>query len=129
MGVMLITHDLAVVAKTCSRIIVMYLGRIIEEGSVREIFEHPMHPYTRGLIRSIPQLEGEIPYHLYMIPGTVPLLHQIGEGCRFADRCPFCTEACRRENPALREAGGSRKVCCMNTDAVNADLSLTEGVF
>lgn len=112
MGVILITHDLAVVAETCSRVVVMYLGQIVEEGSVTEIFEHPGHPYTQGLIQSIPQMEGDIPNRLYMIPGMVPLLHQIPRGCRFAPRCPFAWELCCARMPKLTDIGGTQRVCC-----------------
>lgn len=104
MGVILITHDLSVVAETCSRVAVMYLGQIVEEADVYSIFDSPKHPYTRGLIQSIPRMSGERANRLYMIPGTVPLLSQIPSGCRFAPRCPYAEERCRREMPKLREA-------------------------
>ena len=77
MGVMLITHDLAVVAETCQRLIVMYLGQIVEEGSVEDIFDRPIHPYTRGLMASVPRLDTGRSERLYQIKGTVPLLSQI----------------------------------------------------
>lgn len=103
MGVILITHDLSVVAETCNRVAVMYLGQIVEEADVYEIFDHPMHPYTRGLIRSIPRMSGERAERLYMIPGTVPLLNQIPSGCRFAPRCPYAADVCRNRNPELAD--------------------------
>ena len=112
MGVILITHDLAVVAETCSRVVVMYLGQIVEEADVEHIFDRPMHPYTRGLIQSIPQLEGVRQKRLYMIKGMVPLLSQIPEGCRFAPRCEFATEECRKIMPELVDVGDGQKVRC-----------------
>ena len=112
MGVILITHDLAVVAETCSRVAVMYLGQIVEEADVEHIFDNPLHPYTRGLIQSIPQLEGVRQKRLYMIKGMVPLLSQIPEGCRFAPRCEFATDECRKCMPKLTEVGEGHRVRC-----------------
>lgn len=112
MGVMLITHDLAVVAETCSRVIVMYLGQIVEEGLVEDIFDHPSHPYTKGLMASIPKLDSEKGERLHQIKGTVPLLNQIPSGCRFAPRCPYAGERCRQEMPGLSSIGKTQKVRC-----------------
>ena len=112
MGVMLITHDLAVVAETCQRVAVMYLGQIVEEADVEHLFDRPLHPYTRGLIKSIPQLEGEKQRRLHVIKGTVPLLSQIPEGCHFAPRCEYATEECRKRMPELRDMGDGQKVRC-----------------
>lgn len=112
MGVMLITHDLAVVAQTCSRVIVMYLGQIVEEADVLTLFDHPCHPYTEGLMRSIPRMEGDRMKPLYMIPGTVPLLSQIPTGCRFAPRCAYATERCRQETPQLTPVSDKQSVRC-----------------
>ncbi len=115
MGVMLITHDLAVVAETCSRVIVMYLGQVVEEADVNDIFDKPLHPYTSGLMKSIPQLDGDRAERLYMIEGMVPLLNQIPNGCRFAPRCPHATERCRKEMPELLPLEGTHKVRCFLT--------------
>ena len=112
MGVMLITHDLAVVAQTCSRVIVMYLGQIVEEADVLTLFDHPCHPYTEGLMRSIPRMEGDRTKPLYMIPGTVPLLSQIPTGCRFAPRCAYATERCHQETPQLTPVSDKQSVRC-----------------
>lgn len=112
MSVMLITHDLAVVAETCSRVIVMYLGQIVEEALVKDIFENPAHPYTRGMMNSIPRLEEENRERLYVIKGTVPLLSQIPKGCRFAPRCPNATQKCREQMPGLVPFGEDHNVRC-----------------
>lgn len=129
MGVILITHDLAVVAETCSRVAVMYLGQIVEEADVEHIFDNPLHPYTRGLIQSIPQLEGVRQKRLYMIKGMVPLLSQIPAGCRFAPRCEFATDECRKCMPKLTEVGEGHRVRChkvAKTDGHPSDSSAEE---
>ncbi len=112
MGVMLITHDLGVVAETCSRVIVMYLGQIVEEGLVTDIFDHPQHPYTKGLMASVPRLDSRSGERLHQIKGTVPLLNQIPEGCRFAPRCPYATEACRRSMPDFISTSSTQRARC-----------------
>ena len=118
MGVMLITHDLAVVAQTCSRVVVMYLGQIVEEADVQTLFAEPLHPYTHGLMASIPRLTGQRSDRLYMIPGVVPLLNQIPTGCRFAPRCPYADERCRQQMPDLTACGAEgHKVRCWNPEA------------
>lgn len=113
-GIMLITHDLGVVAQTCERVIIMYLGQIVEEGFVNDIFDHPMHPYTQGLLQSIPTLETKKEEPLFMIKGTVPALTNLKEGCRFQDRCPYVTEECRKTAPELKELNSSQKVRCFH---------------
>jgi oligopeptide/dipeptide ABC transporter ATP-binding protein len=112
MGVILITHDLSVVAETCSRVVVMYLGQIVEEAEINQIFDHPSHPYTLGLMKSIPKVSGKRDERLYMIKGMVPLLSQIPNGCRFAPRCPYATEQCTREMPELVPVNEKQKVRC-----------------
>lgn len=97
---MLITHDLGVVAETCERVIVMYGGQIVEEGPVKEIFESPQHPYTRGLIQSVPDMRYK-KERLYSIPGNVPKPGSIKKGCRFAARCEYAFERCLNENPQI----------------------------
>ena len=113
MAVILITHDLSVVAETCSRVAVMYLGQIVEEAEVCDLFEHPRHPYTRGLLKSIPTVSGGKREDLYMIEGTVPLLSQIPRGCRFCPRCPYAVPACGENMPALIELSDRQKVRCL----------------
>lgn len=125
MAVMLITHDLAVVAETCDRVIVMYLGQIVEEGRVEDIFDHPMHPYTVGLMNSIPKLETTKATRLYQISGTVPLLSQIPSGCRFAPRCPYATERCLEEMPELRSVSKSQGVRCHYQNENSSELDQT----
>ena len=117
-SIILITHDLAVVSETCDRVIVMYLGQIVEEADAREIFSNPKHPYTKGLMQSIPQMTEQKPERLYAIRGTVPLLTQIGQGCRFADRCEYVCERCRKEMPQLQELENGHTVRCFLAQGV-----------
>nr|WP_303243861.1 ABC transporter ATP-binding protein [uncultured Cellulosilyticum sp.] len=110
MGVLLITHDLGVVAEVASRVVVMYCGRIVEEASVEELFDHPLHPYTEGLLASIPKVEEE-KERLYAIKGMVPNPMDLPQGCSFAQRCEKCMAKCKEEMPSLKEING-RKVRC-----------------
>ena len=108
-AVILITHDLGVVAETAQRVIVMYAGKKVEEAPVGELFARPLHPYTHGLMASIPRLElmrgggGETKRRLQEIPGIVPALTNLPPGCAFAPRCPFAIDRCRREFPPYEE--------------------------
>ncbi len=112
MAVMLITHDLGVVAETADRVVVMYCGRVVEQAGVDELFASPKHPYTKGLIESIPKLN-EDRERLYMIKGMVPDTTNLPKGCAFADRCESCMERCREKMPALINLpDGSRMVRC-----------------
>ena len=115
MAVLLITHDLSVVAETCSRVAVMYLGQIVEEGPVCDLFEHPRHPYTRGLLKSIPTVKGGEREDLYIIEGTVPLLSQIPQGCRFCPRCPCAVPACAENMPGLITLPSGQKTRCLRS--------------
>lgn len=99
-AILLITHDLGVVAEICQRVIVMYSGKVVEEGDVRTILKQPKHPYTQGLIRSLPKIH-EKDERLYSIPGQVPKPGSIKNGCRFAPRCEFVIEKCTEQNPEL----------------------------
>lgn len=101
MGIMLITHDLGVVANSCDRVVVMYLGQIVEEGTVDEIFKNPLHPYTQGLIKSVPTTKTDSSEELYTIKGVVPLLSEAGEGCRFYNRCEHASVKCKNCKPEL----------------------------
>ncbi len=99
-AIMLITHDLGVVAQICERVVVMYAGKIVEEGEVSSIFKNPKHPYTKGLLKSVPDIRNKNE-RLYSIPGNVPRPGSIKQGCRFAERCEFAFERCLSENPGL----------------------------
>ncbi len=114
MAVMLITHAMGVVAETAQRVVVMYAGKVVEEAPVGELFARPRHPYTQGLIRSIPRLDREgRKVRLEAIPGVVPSLLDPAPGCRFAPRCRFAMAACSRVTPDLREVGPGHKVACI----------------
>ena len=110
-AVLLITHDLGVVAQTCERVIVMYAGQIVEEAPVQEIFTNSKHPYTQGLIQSVPDMRYK-KSELYSIPGNVPKPGSITQGCRFAPRCPHAFDRCRSETPALYEAAENHIARC-----------------
>ena len=123
MSIILITHDLGVVAETCDRVIVMYAGQVFEEGPVGRLFAVPRHPYTRGLVNSIPRLgegsEGKRK-RLQEIRGVVPSLREEIPGCIFAPRCPHATDRCRAEYPPLEQKAGGHWVACWHSDAVVA---------
>jgi peptide/nickel transport system ATP-binding protein len=119
-AIMLITHDLGIVAETCQRVIVMYAGRKVEEADVFELFDRPMHPYTRGLMASIPRRRAGVrARRLSEIPGIVPSLRETIAGCAFAPRCGFATERCRREAPPLMSYG-AHLVACWEAERVLA---------
>ncbi|MBM3732098.1 MAG: ABC transporter ATP-binding protein [Acidimicrobiia bacterium] len=111
MAVLLITHDLGVVAETAHRVIVMYAGRKVEEGAVTDIFADPRHPYTRGLLEAAKREETEGAF-LREIPGTVPSPFEMPKGCSFAPRCPDAFDRCRMEMPELRDVAPGRPVAC-----------------
>jgi peptide/nickel transport system ATP-binding protein len=122
MAMLIITHDLGVVAKTARRVAVMYAGRKVEEASVADLLARPLHPYTQGLLASLPDPERELdredkPGRLKEIPGMVPSLHDLPVGCAFAPRCPLAYEACRSAPIELR-AIGARSVACIRAEAV-----------
>jgi peptide/nickel transport system ATP-binding protein len=116
-AVILITHDLGVVAETAERVIVMYAGRKVEEATVEELFARPLHPYTRGLLKSIPRLSSSIKKEaererLQEIPGIVPALSNLPVGCAFAPRCPSASDLCRREYPRYEEKRPGHSAAC-----------------
>jgi len=111
MGTFLITHDLSVVATFCDRVVIMYAGKIVEEAPVTELYDRPLHPYTRGLLGSIPPLEGGKD-RLDSIPGEVPDLINLPPGCNFSPRCQQAGERCWREEPPLEAPAPGRRVAC-----------------
>jgi len=112
MSILLITHDLAVVAETCDDVVVMYAGRVVERALTADLFAAPRHHYTAGLLRSVPN-DQQIADHarLVEIPGMVPSLAALPKGCKFVDRCPAAEDLCRREEPALVQLGKSLVRC------------------
>jgi peptide/nickel transport system ATP-binding protein len=115
MAVMLITHAMGVVAEVAQRVVVMYAGKVVEEAPVGELFAHPRHPYTQGLIRSIPRIDLDAAHkvRLEAIPGTVPKLIEPAEGCRFAARCKYARAECLHGTPPLREVAPGHRVACI----------------
>jgi len=111
-ALIMITHDLGVVAEMAQNMIVMYAGRVVEQGTVAMIFGQPMHPYTAGLMDSIPHLDGSKKQRLHTIEGVVPDLSALPMGCSFADRCEYAKEKCHFERPALSGFLDGRKVAC-----------------
>lgn len=121
MAVMFITHDLGVVARTCDRVVVMYLGQIVEEADVDTLFSNPAHPYTKGLIKSIPQVDGKRPEKLHVIEGTVPTLDDVPKGCRFAARCAFADTTCMQQSPDLATHADGHKVRCWHAKEIERE--------
>lgn len=119
MALVLVTHDLGVVAEMADRVAVMYAGRIVEEAPVRQLFASPQHPYTRGLMASIPRLDGPID-RLSVIEGNVPSPDQPLSGCRFAPRCAFADSLCHSEAPSLEEIAPGRKAACFRVSEIGA---------
>lgn len=112
-SIMLITHDMGVVAEMADDVMVMYAGKEMEYGDVKSIFKHPLHPYTRGLLKSIPRLDQDSSLRLFNIPGSVPDLSDMPKGCRFCTRCSEARDKCREQEPGLYESG-NQKVRCWN---------------
>lgn len=111
-ALVLITHDLGVVARYADRVNVMYAGRIVESGSARQIYNRPKHPYTVGLMKSVPQLDGDVNAALTPIEGQPPDLANLPDGCAFQPRCKFATEQCQLERPELTKSEEDHKVAC-----------------
>ncbi len=111
-AIMLITHDLGVVAEMADRVVVMYAGKIVEESATKDLFREPLHPYTRGLLDSIPRLDQPTAEKLHVIDGTVPNPLHLPKGCTFAPRCPHVMDVCRQKAPTLTEVSEGRKVSC-----------------
>ncbi|MEO8527040.1 MAG: ABC transporter ATP-binding protein [Caldimonas sp.] len=119
MGIVMITHDLGVVAESCDRVVVMYAGRKVEEASTLDLFDRPLHPYTRALMASMPSMNATTK-RLAEIPGMVPAPFDVGPGCSFAPRCAFATERCRRETPLLEAHGGDHVVACFEATRLSS---------
>ena len=123
-AILLITHDLGVVAEMAQRVIVMYAGRKVEEAGVRDLFRHPRHPYTQGLLASMPRLGATLgrnaPPRLAEIPGVVPSLREPIVGCAFAPRCAYATGRCRIEAPALETKAPGHFAACFESDRLPA---------
>jgi peptide/nickel transport system ATP-binding protein len=119
-AVMLVTHDMGVIAETCDRVAVMYAGRIVEIGPVHDVIHAPAHPYTAGLMGSIPAMDQERE-RLQQIEGAMPRLNAIPPGCAFNPRCPKAEDRCRRERPDLAVAGATRAACWLAGPAPGAD--------
>lgn len=111
-SIIMITHDLGVIAETCDDVIVMYAGRVAEQGSVDDVFNHPQHPYTHGLLSSIPRLSSPRKTKLPTIEGMVPSLNDMPAGCRFNNRCPYADELCIQTYPTLDDQPGDHKTAC-----------------
>ncbi|HIJ57836.1 MAG TPA: ABC transporter ATP-binding protein [Deltaproteobacteria bacterium] len=112
MSVIFITHDLGVIAEICDDVVVMYAGKVVENAPVIEIFESPKHPYTRGLLASIPKLETKRKSRLSIIEGRVPSLDELPKGCRFSNRCPYVMDICTTASPPLIEIDGNHAASC-----------------
>ncbi len=112
MAILFITHDLGVVAELCDEVVVMYAGLAVEQADVFELFDHPRHPYTHGLMSSIPRLEDEPKSLLKTIKGQVPALHEMPAGCRFSNRCPHATDLCISAIPAVEQLNPRHHVAC-----------------
>jgi oligopeptide/dipeptide ABC transporter ATP-binding protein len=116
LAVMMISHDLGVVAAICRRVVVMYAGTIVEDAPLARVFARPLHPYTRGLLAAIPTIDGPVengtPRKLQGIAGGIPNLLDPPQGCRFHPRCPSAVDRCRSEKPLLRDFGAGTRVAC-----------------
>jgi len=112
MSVILITHDLGVIAEVCQQVVVMYAGKIVEKGSVYDLFDYPKHPYTKGLLASIPRLDSPAKSKLNTIEGMVPGLLDLPAGCRFENRCPNAADMCKFSTPEIAKVSSSHEVSC-----------------
>jgi len=112
MAIIFITHALGVIAEICDDVVVMYAGKVAETAPVKDLFKDPKHPYTKGLLSSIPRLESPRKKKLSIIKGMVPGLHELPEGCRFENRCPEAMEICKTKPPPLKEIGKDHFVSC-----------------
>ena len=121
-SIVMITHDLGVIAETCDDVVVMYAGRVAEQGTVEQVFNYPLHPYTRGLLSSIPRLSTPRKSRLATIDGMVPSLSEMPPGCRFNNRCPYADADCLAEDPAVADAHDGHEVACHHWRKLEAAL-------
>jgi oligopeptide transport system ATP-binding protein len=112
-ALILITHDLGVVARYADRVVVMYAGRVVESAPARELYARPRHPYTRGLMASVPRLDGDTGKRLVPIEGQPPNFAALPAGCAFAPRCQHAIDACRQTRPPLHDVGSQHQVACI----------------
>jgi oligopeptide/dipeptide ABC transporter ATP-binding protein len=127
-AIIMITHDLGVIAEVAKRVVVMYAGKKVEEAPVEVLFAQPRHPYTKGLLASIPRLDvaaKQVPgrSRLQEIKGMVPSLHNLPKGCLFEPRCPYATDECRNEYPPLESRPSGHLVACWHTDRLLGEAS------
>ncbi len=125
-AIIMITHDLGVVAGLCDRVMVMYAGRVVEKGDLRDIFYRPQHPYSQGLLKSMPRLDEVGVSELATIPGQPPNLQALPPGCAYQERCPYVFDACRIDDPALRPVGGQQEKAC-HLDSLPPDAAAPLG--
>ena len=127
-AILYISHNLGVIARVCDRVGVMYLGEIVEQGNVTDLYERPIHPYTRGLLGCLPSVGSEHGRgrRLFPIPGQVPALNQLPDGCLFGPRCQFASPQCMLLSPALRDAGGSHLARCHSFETAGLPLGQIE---
>jgi oligopeptide transport system ATP-binding protein len=128
-SIILITHDLGVVAEMAQRVIVMYAGKVVEQGNVNDIFYNPKHPYTWGLLRSIPRLDNDNHDELVPIPGTPPDLYAPPKGCAFAARCPYAMQICKEQDPDHMNITDSHSAACwlLHPDAPKVERPIEVG--
>ncbi len=119
MAIMFITHDLGVIAELCDYVVVMYAGKIVEKAPVKDLFKKPLHPYSKGLLESIPRLENTPKTKLNVIEGIVPDLFNLPPGCRFENRCPYRSEKCKTAHPELEEVSLHHHVACFHKDKLH----------
>ena len=127
MAIVWITHDLALVAGMVDRVAVMYAGSIVEEATAKDLYRAPKHPYTLGLLASMPTLDGPVLERLTSIEGTPPDLTQVFEGCPFAPRCPYAVKRCYAERPELLAAGPARRSACWRWDELGDEQGNAQG--
>jgi len=127
MAILLITHNLGIVAENCHQVAVMYAGKIVERGPMRMLFRNPRHPYTQGLLRAVPRLDHPVKQPLPTIPGSVPNLLHLPSGCRFRSRCAWAQAKCAEEEPPLQEVEGGHTAACWVLPAFTQPVPVREG--